>query len=159
MSSKLALTIYPDPLLRKKARDCAKNEIAQLQNFFDSMIETMHDGGVGLAAPQVGKSLRIIVVDHSDGPKVIINPVLTKFSFRKDIAEEGCLSIPGVWGTVKRSKQVSYKGLDRNGKSIEGIAKGLFARVLQHEVDHIDGILFIDRVITITHGAHPDHKT
>lgn len=150
------LTYYPDPLLRKKAANVDVQTIASLQSLFDDMIDTMKKkDGIGLAAPQIGVSQRIIVINHADGPLVIVNPTLSRLSLRKQTAEEGCLSIPEVFGTVRRHLLLSYEGFDRNGKKIKGKAKGLFARVLQHEVDHINGVLFIDRVIKITHGTLP----
>lgn len=132
------------------------SEIHELQTLIDDMAETMKKAdGIGLAAPQVGHSIRLILVAQEQKPLVLINPELSNHSFRKEMAEEGCLSIPGVFGTVKRHRRLLWRGYDRNGKKIEGEASGLFARVLQHEVDHIDGILFIDRVKKITHGKLP----
>jgi len=159
MSKLLQLNYYPDPFLRKKAKEINPRSIDVMQEFIDDMVLTMKEkDGVGLAAPQVGQSIRLIVIAYKDGPFVLINPELSNFSFRKNIAEEGCLSIPGVNGTVKRNNKVTFRGLDRNGRAIQGVAEGFFARVLQHEVDHLDGILFIDRVQEITHGKIAEEK-
>lgn len=159
MSKTLPLTYYPDPFLRKKAADVDPTKIPELQELFQDMIQTMHEkDGVGLAAPQVGVSIQAAVIAYKDGPLIIINPVLSHFSFRKETAEEGCLSVPGVNGLVKRSKKVLFKALNENGQLIEGTAEGYFARVLQHEVDHLNGILFIDRAKKITHGKLQEEK-
>lgn len=149
---KLPITLYPDPLLRKKAATVDPAQIPDMQDLVDDMILTMkEEDGIGLAAPQVGKSIRLIVIAYKKAPLVLINPTISKLSFRKEAAEEGCLSIPGVSGIVKRHKHLTFSGHDRNGQIISGRAEGLFARVLQHEVDHINGILFIDRSEKITH--------
>ena len=111
------------------------------------MAETMYtDSGVGLAAPQVGISKRIITIDgEEDGLIVLINPMIVK-SEGEVVAEEGCLSVPGIYSQVKRSSKVTVKALNENGDPIEITKEGLAARALQHEIDHLDGILFIDRV-------------
>lgn len=112
----------------------------------DDMLETMkHAQGAGLAAPQVGKSLRIIIATDKGKPFIFINPKLYRKSFKKVKAEEGCLSVPGVWGTVKRHAAVSLVALDREGSKVKLRATDMFAVVLQHEVDHLNGILFIDK--------------
>lgn len=154
---KLTIITYPHPTLRKKAQPIHPESLSSMQSFFDAMIETMRlADGVGLAATQVNVTDRVCVVAHQDGPLVLINPELFSFSFRKETQEEGCLSIPGVWGTVKRSKRLRFRALTREGKTIEGIAEGLFARVLQHEIDHLNGVLFIDRMQRITKGTLPE---
>lgn len=135
-----------DQVLREKARpvpEINKNILKLLDNLADTMYAAK---GVGLAAPQIGISKRVIVVDAGDGLLGIVNPEITS-SRGEDIAVEGCLSIPGVAGEVKRAEQVEVKGLDRAGKVIKVRATGLLARALQHEIDHLDGILFIDKVI------------
>lgn len=148
----LQLTLYPNPLLRKKAESINTEFIASLSPIIDDMIHTMKkEDGVGLAAPQIGKSIRLFVVAYKDSALTLINPTFKKMSFRKDSAEEGCLSIPGVSGIVKRHKRLLFEALDRNGKKFSGEAEGLFARILQHEMDHINGILFIDRASKILH--------
>ncbi len=147
----LSILTYPDPRLRTKSSHV---EIIspEVERLLDDMAETMYDApGVGLAAPQVGVSVRAIVIDiraqEEDSPGLIklINPEII-FSEGQQIGEEGCLSIPGFVSLVKRKERVIVKGLDEEGRHSEIDASGLLARVLQHEVDHVDGILFIDRL-------------
>jgi peptide deformylase len=116
-------------------------------NLIKDMAETMFaDSGVGLAAPQVGVSKRIIVIDgEEDGLIVLINPLIVKSEGELE-EEEGCLSIPGIYSLVKRSSKVTVKALNENGDPIEMTKEDLTARALQHEIDHLDGILFIDRI-------------
>jgi peptide deformylase len=147
-----------NPVLRQRAKKLKKIE-PSTQKLIDDMIETMLDApGVGLAAPQVGVSLRVIVVeipkdddDSRAGTKLqLINPEILK-SEGEQIGEEGCLSIPGYVGIVKRFEHVTVKGLNRKGKEVKIKAEGYLARVLQHEVDHLDGILFTDRLESPAH--------
>lgn len=142
-----------DPVLRQRARKVRKID-GSTQKLIDDMIETMRDApGVGLAAPQVGVALRVIVVEtpeDEDDPQgntqlQLINPEILK-SDGEQVGEEGCLSIPGYVGLVKRHMNVTVKGLNRKGKEVKVHASGYLARVLQHEIDHIDGILFTDRL-------------
>lgn len=137
-----------NPILRKKAVAVKfSEETKQLTRLFKDMAETMlANDGIGLAAPQIGISKRIIAVNTKDGVIVLTNPVLSKKSWKKEIDEEGCLSIPGVFGLVSRHHSVIVTALDTAGVKICFPAKGLFARVLQHETDHLDGILFIDKM-------------
>lgn len=137
-----------DKILKEKARTVPK-VTPNVQKLLNNMAETMYKaGGVGLAAPQVGVSKRVIVVDIGEGLIELINPEILNFSGR-EIDTEGCLSIPGIVGDVPRASDVKVKGLDRSGKECAIEAKGLLARALQHEIDHLDGILFIDRAINI----------
>lgn len=111
------------------------------------MKETMvHENGVGLAAPQIGKSIRMFVVAHRDGTKTFVNPKITWKSFRKSIEEEGCLSIPGVFGPVKRPYAIKISYFDEYGVEHHEKATGFYARVIQHEYDHIEGILFTEKL-------------
>jgi peptide deformylase len=135
---------YPNPILRKK---CEKVEslTPEVKKIIEDMIETMRKNcGVGLAAPQVGILKRIIVVETSEGPRGFVNPKIVKESKEKEAMEEGCLSFPGLFLKVKRTKEVEIETLDENGKRMK--VQGLSARVLQHEIDHLDGILFIDKI-------------
>lgn len=135
-----------DPILRKKSKhvDKVDNKIKQL---LDDMAETMYDAdGVGFAAPQVGILKRIIVIDVGEGIIELINPELIDES-GSQIDPEGCLSIPGVSGEVERPKNVKVKGLDRNGRELIIEGEDLLARALCHEIDHLNGILFTDKVI------------
>lgn len=151
----LPITTYPSDILRAKNDEIGSEMLKtdELQQLVLAMCETMHKkDGIGLAAPQIGKNKRICVINTEDGDLVLINPYIIKKSFKKDIDEEGCLSVPGVYGNVKRSKKIRVKALTPQGKEIKFDAEGMFARVIQHEVDHLDGILFIDKVIEITKG-------
>ena len=138
-----------DPVLRTKAREVTLIT-DQTREILDNMAETMYAApGVGLAAPQVGILQRLVVIDVGEehGLFQLINPVITEYSEEKEIMEEGCLSVPGQEGGVLRSKAVTVKALDRDGKEIEIRAEGYLARAIQHEIDHLDGILFVDKVI------------
>ncbi len=150
----LPILTEPNPLLRKRSEEVAKDLIPQLKILIEDMIATMKAAkGIGIAAPQVGKSLRVIVVNTDDQPTVLINPVITRFSWRKSIDEEGCLSVPGEFGLVKRAESIRVEALNELAEPLKFKAKGLLARVVQHEVDHIDGILFIDKVIKYTNNV------
>ncbi|MBD3315458.1 MAG: peptide deformylase [Chitinivibrionales bacterium] len=144
------MRIYGDPILRKKA-ESVKNFDKSLAELVDTLIVTMkQEDGVGLAAPQIGCSLRVAVIDPTGGeeePLVLINPKITSSSEEHVDNEEGCLSIPGISLKVSRPSLVSVHAFDRDGNEyvIEN-AEGLLARALQHELDHLDGILFVDRV-------------
>ena len=136
------------PVLRQKAAFIQEID-ADLHPFIEDMFETMYEAqGIGLAAPQVGVSKRIIVIDiekhHPEYPRIaLINPVIT-LTVGEELGEEGCLSLPGVRGIVRRSAIVKVEGLLPNGNQIEFDADHLMARVLQHEIDHLNGILFTD---------------
>ena len=140
----------PDDVLRKKAKKVTEID-RSTQRLIDDMIETMHAAnGVGLAAPQVGVSLRIIVFQMPSDEKeeelfVIVNPEIVKRSQEEEV-QEACLSVPGYSGQVKRFAAVTVKGLDRRGKPLRLKATGLMAQALQHELDHLDGGLYIDRI-------------
>jgi peptide deformylase len=146
----------PDPVLRKKARKVTDFG-AELQMLIDDMVETMRVApGVGLAAPQVNASLRVIVVEYGESnedeenptpPKLymVVNPEITRFSKETEVGSEGCLSIPGFAGDVDRPLSITVKALNRHGQPIRIKANGWLARIFQHEIDHLDGILFIDR--------------
>lgn len=133
-----------DPVLREKARR-VPNITPNVLKLLDNMAETMYDAqGVGLAAPQVGVSKKIVVIDVGDGLIELINPeIIHREGTEMDV--EGCLSIPGVRGEVKRSAKVTVKALDRTGITITLEGEGLLARAFQHELDHLEGILFIDK--------------
>jgi len=144
------------PTLRKVAKKVDPAEIADpiFQQLIDDMFETMYAApGIGLAAPQVNVSKRLFTVDLQDdvpehGPLVVINPKFTLTEGEIE-ATEGCLSVPGMVGEMSRFERVVCHGLDRHGKKIELTAEGWFARCLQHEMDHLDGKLFIDRALNV----------
>lgn len=125
------------------------------QRLIADMVETMRAAnGIGLAAPQIGKPIQLAVIAFKDHALTIANPAIRQRSFRKQTEEEGCLSIPGVFGKVKRHQQVTLAFTDEHGEQQTVRADGLFARVIQHEVDHLDGTLYIDRTTQFTQG-HP----
>ena len=136
---------FGDPVLKAPAAEVTGFDDA-LKRLIDAMIETMYDApGVGLAAPQVGVQKRLFVYDVGDGARAVINPVLS--DFRGDWAyHEGCLSVPELWWDIRRPKEVTLHGLDMRGEEQEIEADELLARVFQHEVDHLDGVLLLERL-------------
>lgn len=144
------ILIYPDPFLMKKAAPVSRVD-DKVRELVADLFETMRAAsGVGLAATQIGVGKRVIVVDisHVDGeaaPLALVNPVIVESNGSEE-GTEGCLSIPGVEGVVPRAAFVLVKGLDEEGRPVQIPARGLLARALQHEIDHLDGILFIDRI-------------
>ena len=145
----LSVRLLPDPVLRKQAVPVDKVDDA-VRGLLDDMLETMYAApGIGLAAPQVGVSKRVIVMDCSedeDEPQPIrmVNPEITRRSEETAKHEEGCLSIPDYKGDVTRPREITVRYLDENGKKRELTTDGLLATCIQHEVDHLDGVLFID---------------
>jgi peptide deformylase len=156
MSIRTIVTL-PDPVLRRKARAVTKFD-KPLQTLIDDMIETMRDApGVGLAAPQVGISERLIVVEYFENEEaeeaedeakkkvwVMLNPEIVKASEEKVMGVEGCLSIPSLVGEVERHEALQIKGLNRRGQPMRVKAQGWLARIFQHEIDHLNGVLFTD---------------
>lgn len=135
-----------DPILRKKAKSVEKID-DRVKTLLEDMKDTMYDAeGVGLAAPQVGVLKRIILVDVGEGLLEMINPEIIE-TCGEEVDEEGCLSLPGKNGEVPRPEAVTVKGLNPRGEEITIQAKDLFARALCHEIDHLNGVLFTDRVI------------
>jgi peptide deformylase len=157
MSLRQIVTL-PDPVLRRKARLVTRFD-NELQTLIDDMIETMRDApGVGLAAPQVGVSERVIVVEYTEdeedeqAPKklyVMVNPEIKVLSEETEEGIEGCLSVPGWQGEVMRSQAVTVKGQTRRGQPMRVKAKGWLARIFQHEIDHINGVVFTDRATKV----------
>lgn len=146
---------YGEPVLREKAQEVTEfnDEIRQIIKEMSVVLE--ESTGVGLAGPQVGLSLRLFVYKiDDDGPHALVNPRIIKQS-GEEIMVEGCLSIPGLRGEVKRSARVTIIGLDENGEPIKMKAEGLYARMFQHETDHLDGILFIDKADPDTLETEP----
>jgi len=137
---------HPDPVLRRKAKRVSRVD-ESLNRLIDDMIETMYQAsGAGLAAPQVGVSLKIAVIGIPDEDVIVlVNPELVKKSGER-VVIEGCLSVPGYRGEIKRAEKVTVKALDRNGKAFRIKADDLLAEVLEHEIDHLNGILYIDHL-------------
>jgi len=140
-----------DPVLRQKCSPVPEVN-GNIQKLIDNLADTLYAAkGLGLAAPQIGVSKRVIVVDCGDGLWEVVNPEIVSMK-GQEVAVEGCLSIPGVAGEVKRAARVVVRGLDRNGQQIQIEAEGMGARAFQHETDHLDGILFIDKANKIADG-------
>lgn len=143
--SRLPIKIYPDPVLREKA-GLIKKITPEIKKLASDMIETMiGSDGVGLAGPQVGEGGRIFVLNIGQGRLVFINPEIIKRNGR-EAGHEGCLSLPGINLKIRRAKKIRCRFLDAKGKPQELEAGGLLARVIQHENDHLDGILIIDKL-------------
>ncbi len=144
--SLLDILIYPDPQLRRTAEP-VKDVDGALAARVDAMLETMYDApGIGLAATQINDHRRIVVIDVSeenDSPLTLINPEILIAEGQQEM-QEGCLSIPGVFENVKRSEQIRVAAIDREGKPFEMDADGLLSVCIQHEIDHLDGKLFVD---------------
>jgi peptide deformylase len=168
--SLLKITTLPDPVLRRKAHKITAID-KDLQTFIDDMIETLHDApGVGLAAPQVSESIRLIVVEYGEenedgdeeGPKklyVVINPEIVEVSEEKIMGMEGCLSIPGLVGEVERHQSLVVKGLNRFGKTVRIKADGWLARIFQHEIDHLNGVMFTDLATKVWKPSQEEEAT
>lgn len=143
----LPIRTVPDPILRKKTKKVSSID-KSIKKLVADMCETLHaeEGRAGLAAPQVGVSLRITVIGMPDEEDIIlINGEIIRRKGER-LCSEGCLSIPGYMGEVKRAESVTVKGLDINGKEIRIKADGLLSQALEHELDHLDGVLYIDRL-------------
>ncbi len=134
-----------DPILRQTAAPIGKID-SKTRVLIDFMEKKMRDAhGIGLAAPQVGYSVRLFVYDSGDGFRVLINPIISAEKGEQIEPAEGCLSIPGLRGDVRRANEIRVKAFDRHGKPFSFKAKELEARVIQHELDHLNGVLFLDR--------------
>jgi peptide deformylase len=156
----LEIALLPDPVLRRKAKKIVTFD-KEFLTLVDDMIETMREApGVGLAAPQVSVSSRLVVVEYAQdeeeggeaGPKklyVVANPEIVLASEEKEIGIEACLSIPGLVGEVERHSKIVVKGLNRFGKPVKITAEGWLARIFQHEIDHLDGIVYPDRATRV----------
>ena len=149
----MEIVTLPQAILRQKAHKVIDFGPG-FQALVDDMVETMRQApGVGLAAPQVDESTRLIVIEYGDDENeetpprlyVMTNPEITRTSEEIELGNEGCLSIPGIQGEVERFYAVTVKGLNRQGKPMTVKAKGWLARIFQHEIDHLDGVLFVDR--------------
>jgi len=145
----MPIRIVPDPILRQKAKRVRSID-GSINKLIADMRETMHSAlGVGLAAPQVGIPLRVIVISIPEQEEIaLINPEIVRKKGER-LVDEGCLSVPGYIGEVKRAESVTVKGLDQNGKEIRIKADELLAQALEHEINHINGILYIDQLESI----------
>jgi peptide deformylase len=142
----LKILTYPNPILRKKSEEI-KEITPEIKKLGFDMVDTMiKNKGIGLAAPQVGELKRIITVYTRKGPRIFINPRILSSSKEVDIAEEGCLCLPGIFTDVERPKGVEFEALDEEGRKVLINDEEFLARILQHEVDHLEGIIFIDKI-------------
>lgn len=143
----LKIRKYPDPILREKNLKI-KNPLApEIQMLILNMTETMRRAqGIGLAANQVGVNLQLCIIEIEETTYTLINPKITAKSWKKDLSEEGCFSLPEVFLLIPRASQVQVRYLDQAGRPQKIKASGLLAHALQHEIDHLDGVLFIDRI-------------
>lgn len=155
------LTMMDNPVLHRKAKRVRTIDDS-IQKLIDDMVDTMRDtGGVGLAAPQVGIPLQVVVIEiPGEDVITLINPELVKSSGEHEMVE-GCLSLPGYRGEVKRCEAVTVKGRDRSGKAIRIKADGLLAHVLQHEIDHVNGVVYIDHLESMDklYKAEPNEES
>ena len=146
-----------DPLLLQRAVEVKRFGTPELQELLADMFDTMHDaGGVGLAAPQIGESVRVVVFGFEQNERypeapavprtILLNPVLTQLGNDEEEGGEGCLSVPGLRGLVPRYRRLRYRGFDPQGAPIDRTVDGFHARVVQHEVDHLEGILYPMRI-------------
>ena len=139
------IVVVGNPVLRAKAKRVTRVDAA-IRQLIDDMIDTMRDApGVGLAAPQIGVPLRIAVIEVDQKLTILINPEIVKSKGEYE-PEEGCLSVPGYWGRVKRAESVTVKARDRQFREFRVRGEGLFGQALQHEIDHLNGTLYLDRL-------------
>lgn len=148
MSDTFPIVTTPTPSLRERSLEVTVEEITtpEFQAYLDKLVRTMFvEDGVGIASPQVGRNIRAIVVNTGARPECYMNPIITKQSEAMVDSEEGCLSVPGKYGIVSRHKKITVETINRHGKRVVLDLKDFPAVVFQHEVDHLNGVLFIDR--------------
>lgn len=148
MAKNLKIITDPHPKLREVSEEISLKKIKdpKMEGFFQDLEKTMRENdGVGLASPQVGRNIRVIAVKDGDKTLCMINPQITKRSWAKEWGEEGCLSVPNYYGEVQRNKKVNCVYTDKKGNKKRLKAEGFLARVIQHEIDHLDGVLFTDK--------------
>ncbi len=147
------IVTHPDPKLGQKSQK-VKSVSREVKKLVDDLFETMYDGdAVGLAANQVGIMKRVIVVDSRQNPDerlALINPTISRLDGEEEVDDEGCMSLPAVFGPVKRAKRVEVRALDPDGNRMSMTAEGYLGRIIQHEVDHLDGILFFERMDVVS---------
>ena len=149
----LSITTEPNPLLRQVSRDLTAAEIksTKIKDFIKDLTETMYvKDGVGIASVQAGQPIQLCVIakaytSKKDKDLILINPQFEKASLLREWDEEGCLSVPSIYGSVRRYKKIKVRALDENGEEIKFIAVDFFARIIQHEIDHLNGVLFIEK--------------
>ena len=147
------IRVIGDPTLHEKAREVTEFD-RNLRKLAKRMIRIMHDApGVGLAAPQIGVLQRLLVYDVDDDPRVLVNPVLDEFSEETEEADEGCLSVPGLRMPVTRPVSLRVRAFDGDGEPLDYRAEGFEARVIQHEYDHLEGVLIVDRTTRAARAA------
>ena len=145
MPNLVKVRLYPDPVLRERAGPVSQFD-PTISSLIERMAQTMYDSkGVGLAAPQIGVSLRVVVADVGEGLTAIVNPEIVADNGEESM-EEGCLSVPGAQVEIPRIRSIVVKGLDEEGRELTLRAKNLLARVIQHEIDHLNGVLIIDSI-------------
>jgi peptide deformylase len=145
----LDIRVVPDPILRRKAKRVSAMD-SSVKKLISDMLETLHGapGRAGLAAPQVGVPLRVVVIGLPDEADIVlVNPEVVRRTGEREVTE-GCLSIPGYCGTVKRSEKVRVKAHDGNGRELKINADDMLAQALEHEIDHLNGVLYIDRLVS-----------
>ena len=150
MPKLLPILHEPNVVLRRRADAVVLPnwDLKELLKLAEDMVLTMKKApGVGLAAPQIGKSIQLIIVERAPEPLILINPKIVGHSLRKHTLEEGCLSVPGKYGLVKRWREVRVRAQTLDGKSLEIKAKGFLAQIFQHEIDHLNGTLYIDKAL------------
>lgn len=154
----LKIINYPNDILRQKSQPVANILSPEIQKLIPEMMETMIVGdGVGLAAPQIGQNVRLVVIKHEDDEFVIFNPKIIGKSILREWGEEGCLSLPHKFGQVKRHKKITVEYQDENNEKQVINVSGMLARIFQHEIDHLDGILFIDRAKNVYYRDPEDN--
>jgi peptide deformylase len=157
MPKSLTILTHPDPILRKKSAAIPPEKLKdqKFQELLSDMRETMQKkDGAGLAAPQIGENIRVVVINHENKIYFLINPQITKKSWAREIEEEGCLSVLNkegeiIYAPVERHKKVNCVYLDEKGNGKKISAAKILARVIQHEIDHLDGVLFIDKIASV----------
>ncbi len=159
MSDTYPVLTIKEPSVRERSVEVPVEEITtkEFQDYLDKLIRTMKvEDGIGIASPQVGINKRVFIAHVKRQVMAFINPEIIKASDASVQTEEGCLSVPGVWGLVTRPKRVTIKATDRHGRKMELDLKNMDAVVVQHELDHLDGVLFVDKVTEITKGRYSD---
>ena len=140
-------------ILREKAKEVPFKDIGseKLKKILGEMAKTLYasEDGIALAAPQIGVPLRIFIVKKEISPSIFINPKIIKISKKKQILSEGCLSVNGIYGTIKRAEKLTIEALDEKGRKFTRGASGFMAQIIQHEIDHLNGTLFIDKAINL----------